>query len=214
MNYVDLRAAIQEYTAAYEDVFASRIDTFIKQAENRIPHMVRLPPTRKQVTGVFTIHEQLLAPPTDYLSCDSLFVLDPLAQEMKALENKEPEFIRICYPLTAVEGLPRFYAKLDDKTLLVGPAPDSAYTTLLAYFAYPQSICDSPTGRTYIGDNFEALLLYQSLVEAYTFLKGEPDLLQLYISRANEAAMLTKTFGDGKARKDSYQEPDARVGVE
>ena len=211
MIYTDLRAAIQEYSENYEDVFAERVDTFIRQAENRIAHLIRLPPFRKQANGTFTIGSTFIAPPTDYLAPDSLFAID--FGQQYPLENKEPEFIQIAYPVTAELGRPRYYAKLDDMTLLVGPAPDIAYPSLLNYFSYPESITKSVTGRSYLGDRCESLLLYAALVEAYTFMKGEADLLAFYDSKFKEAIGLFKQLGDGRARKDSYQEPDMRVPV-
>lgn len=211
MIYTDLRSAIQQYCENYESSFAERIDTFIRQAENRIAHVVRLPPTRKQANGQFTIGDPLLAVPTDYLSPDSLFVID--TGEAFPLENKEPEFIQICFPLTAQLGRPRYYGKLDDVTLLIGPRPEFDFPALINYFAYPQSITTSPNQRSYYGDKCESLLLYGSLVEAYTYMKGEPDLLQLYDTKFKEATSLYKQLGDGRARKDSYEEPDQRVTV-
>lgn len=210
MIYTDLRAAIQQYSENFESSFAERIDTFIRQAENRIAHIVRLPPTRKQATGAFTPLNNLLAVPTDYLSPDSLFVVDGL--ETVPLENKEPEFIQIAYPM-GVPGRPRYYGKLDDATLVIGPVPDATYPALINYFAYPQSITTSPNQRSYYGDKCETILLYACLVEAYTFMKGENDLLQWYDKRLQEAVALYKQLGDGRARKDSYEEPDRRVEV-
>jgi hypothetical protein len=211
MVYTDLRAAIQEYTENYESTFAERVDTFIRQAENRIAHLVRLPPFRKQNHGTFTINSSFLAPPTDYLSADSLFVMDQA--QMYALENKEPEFILTCYPVMVALGRPRYYGKIDDSTLIIGPTPDAEYPALLNYFAYPPSITTAPNGRSYLGDRCESLLLYACLVEAYTFMKGEADLLNFYDSKLKEAVGLYKQLGDGRARKDSYQEPDRRVEV-
>ncbi len=207
MVYTDLRAAIQEYSENYESSFAERVDTFIRQAENRLHQIVRMPPTRKQVSG--TVSARLFAPPPDYLSMDSMFVLDK--GEAHPLENKEPEFLDVCYPLVAAPGRPRYYAKLDDLSLQIGPAPDRIYDAILNFFAYPPSIVDAK--RSYFGDRCESLLLYACLVEAYTYMKGEADLLSWYDKRFQEAAALYKQLGDGRQRKDSYQEPDRRVEV-
>jgi len=212
MTYTELRAAIQDYCENFEATFAERIDTFIRQAESRIAHIVRLPPFRKWKSGPLTAGEPLVVPPTDYLSPDMFVVIDP-AGESYDLQNKEPEFIYACYPVLSSRGRPRYYAKLDDKTLLVGPTPDLAYDSLLHYFAYAESICDSPTGRSYLGDRCESLLLYAGLVEAYTFMKGEMDLLVFYDKKFQEAVGLFKQLGDGRARKDSHEEPDRRVPV-
>ena len=138
-------------------------------------------------------------------------MLDPVLNEFFPLLDKEPEWIRICYPLATARGRPRFHAKQDDMTLLLGPAPDLAYTLELDYFAYPPSIVTAET--TYLGTRCESLLLYGCLIEAYTFMKGEQELLAFYDGKFKEAAQLFKQFGDGRARKDSYEEPDRRVPV-
>lgn len=209
MTYIDLRAAIQQYCENYESSFAERIDTFIDQTENRIAHMVRLPPHRKMAQATFFANEKLIAPPVDFLSPDSIFVTD--AGEQYPMEDKEPEFITTCFPLLADTGRPRYYAKIDDKTVLIGPTPDKDYPGEMQYFAYPPSI--KVTGRSYLGDRCQSLLLYGCLVEAYAYMKGELDLLQLYDTKFKEAASLYKQLGDGRQRKDSYEEPDRRVQV-
>ena len=210
MVYPELRATIQQYCENYEDNFVERIDTFISQAENRIAHLVRLPPHRKLTTAVFRTNDRIVAPPVDFLSPDSLFVIDSDGQQ-HAMYDKEPEFINVCYPDTATRGRPRFYAKIDDKSMIIGPAADKDYPAEMQYFAYPPSI--KVTGRSWLGDRAESLLLYGCLVEAYTFMKGEGELLQWYDKQFKEAINLYKGFGDGRARKDSLEEPDRRVQV-
>ena len=207
MNYVDLRAAIQQYCENFESSFAERVDTFIRQAENRLHHMIRMPPTRKQVSGFLTSGVPYLAPPTDYLSCDSLFIIDQ--DEQIPLENKNPDFITTCYPNPMELGRPRYYGQLDDLTLQLGPTPRNTFPMVMDYFAYPPSIVVAQ--RTYLGDRCESLLLYVCLVEAYTYEKGEMELLGWYDKRFQEAAMLYKQLADGRQKKDSYQEPDRRM---
>ena len=209
MTYPDLRAAIQQYTENFEDSFAERIDTFISQAENRIAHLVRLPPHRKLALATIRAGDRIIAPPADFLSSDSIFVTD--WDEQHEMHNKEPEFITICYPLTGDRGRPRFYGKIDDKSLLIGPVADRDYPAEMQYFAYPPSI--KVTGRSYLGDRCESLLLSACLVEAYTYMKGEPELLQWYDKQLKESVNAYKGFGDGRARKDSLEEPDRRVQV-
>jgi hypothetical protein len=207
VNYTDLRAAIQQYSENFESSFAERIDTFIRQAENRLNHLVRMPPTRKQVAGFLTLGDNLLAPPSDYLSCDALFIIDQ--GESVPLENKNPDFITACYPLASDLGRPRYYGQLDDMTLQIGPTPDLAYPMVMDFFAYPPSIVVAQ--RTYLGDRCESLLLYACLLEAYSYMKGEMELMQWYDKRFQEAASLYKQLADGRQKKDSYQEPDRRI---
>jgi len=211
LTYTDLKLAIQQYSENYETSFVSRLDTFILQAENRIAHLVRLPPYRKQTTLQFQSGDRYITPPSDYLSCDSIFVID--FDERFEMLNKEPEFIDICYPVTSDWGRPRFYAKVDDKTLVIGPTSDALYDAELGYFACPPSITITVDGHSWLGDNAESLLLYACLVEAYTYMKGEMELLQWYDKQLKEAVNSFKGFGDGRARKDSLEEPDKRVAV-
>lgn len=208
LTYPQLRGTIQDYVENHETVFAEHIDTFIVQAENRIAHLVRLPPHRKQATGSTVADAPFIVPPTDFLSPDMLFIED--AGETFELQNKEPEFIYTCYPDRSLRKRPRYYAKVDESTILLGATPDRVYNLIIGYFAYPPSITTSVTERSYLGDRCESLLLYGCLIEAYTFMKGEPELLQFYDMKFKEAVGLYKKLGDGRARKDSYEEPDAR----
>lgn len=209
MTYTQLKEAITNYSENFEEQFLAMLDTFIRQAENRLSHIVRLPPTRKNALTVTVPNERLLTPPADYLSPDTLVVVD--AGETWTLENKEPEFIDTCYPLRALRGRPRYYGKLNDTTLLLGPTPAQIYVLELSYFAYPASIVTA--GTSYLGDHCESLLLYGCLDEACIFMKGAPEQYGLYDSRFKEATALFKSLGDGRARKDSYEEPDRRVAV-
>jgi hypothetical protein len=209
MTYTQLKDAISNYSENYESTFLEMLDTFIRQAENRLSHIVRLPPARKNALTVTVPDERLLIPPPDYLSPDTLVVVD--AGETWTLENKEPEFIDTCYPLRALRGRPRYYGKLNDTTLLLGPTPAQIYVLELSYFAYPASIVTA--GASYLGDHCESLLLYACLDEACIFMKGAPEQYSMYDSRFKEAASLFKQLGDGRARKDSYEEPDRRVAV-
>ncbi|MET0166345.1 MAG: hypothetical protein ABWY12_09760 [Burkholderiales bacterium] len=209
MNYTQLRAAIAHYSENYEETFAEMIDTFIRQAENRCAHIVRLPPTRKNALGATVPNNRLLTPPSDYLAPDTLVIVD--GGETWPLENKEPEFIEVCYPVRSLRARPRYYAKLDDTTLMFGPTPGSVYVLEISYFAYPPSIVTA--GTSYLGNRCESLLLYACLDEACVFMKGAPEQYGMYDSRFKEATALFKSLGDGRSRKDSYEEPDRRVVV-
>lgn len=209
MVYSDLRAAIQQYCENYEDSFAERIDTFISQAENRIAHLVRLPPHRKLSIATIRLNDRIIAPPADFLSPDSFFVID--GGQHHPMLDKEPEFLTACYPSVLLRGRPRYYAKIDDKSMMIGPVADKDYSAELQYFAYPPSI--RLTGRSWLGDRAESLLLYGCICEAYTYMKGEMELLQWYDAKFKEAINLFKGFGDGRARKDSLEEPDKRAQV-
>ena len=191
----------------------AQINTFIYQAEQRIFNSVQLPDLRKNVTGQSTTGNKYLNVPSDWLATFSLAAIDPVTGAQSYLLNKDVEFIRECYPVPTVTGLPKYYAIFDDTTFILGPTPDVDYNMELHYFYYPISIVNSPSGTSWLGDNFDSVLLYGSLLEAYTFMKGEADVIQNYMARYNEALMLLKQLGEGKNRQDTYRTMQARIPV-
>lgn len=210
MNYSELVTEIQSYV---ENEFATAdINTFIEQAEQRIYNTVQLPAIRKNVTGSLTIGNKYLSVPTDWLATFSLAVIDA-AGEYQYLLNKDVNFIRAAYPTTAVldRGLPEYYAIFDSNSFILGPTPDAAYTAELHYYYYPESIVTA--GTTWLGDNFDSTLLYGALLEAYTYMKGEQDVLVMYQKRYDEALALLKQLGDGKDRRDAYRSGQVRYPV-
>ena len=190
-----------------------QINTFIYQAEQRIFNSVQLPNFRKNVTGQATTGNRFLNVPSDWLATFSLAAIDPVTGAQSYLLNKDVEFIRECYPVPTVTGLPKYYAIFDDTTFILGPTPDVDYNMELHYFYYPISIVNSPSGTSWLGDNFDSVLLYGSLLEAYTFMKGEADVIQNYMGRYNESLMLLKQLGEGKNRQDTYRTVQARIPV-
>jgi len=190
-----------------------QINTFIKQAEQRINNSVQLPAQRKNVTGNVTSGNKYLATPSDWLASFSLAVIHPVTQEQTFLLNKDVEFIRECYPPPDELDTPQHYAIFDSNTFILGPTPDANYDMELHYFAYPQSIVDAPSGETWLSTNFDSALLYGSLLEAYTFMKGEADIIQNYATRYNEALLLLRQLGEGKDRQDTYRTLQSRYPV-
>jgi hypothetical protein len=139
--------------------------------------------------------------------------VDNTTGEYEYLLNKDVNFIRQTYPFPLVSGKPKYYAIFDNTTFILGPTPDDDYDMELHYFYYPQSIVDSGSGTSWLGDNFDSVLLYGSLLEAYTFMKGEADVIQNYMARYNEALMMLKQLGEGKNRQDTYRTMQARIPV-
>ena len=200
-----------------------QIDTFITQAETRIFNSVQFPSLRQNVTGTITANNKYLSCPDDFLAPYSLAVIENFGgatETYSFLLNKDVNFIREAYPTPADKGLPAHYALFgptsaspNELSFILGPTPDAAYTAELHYFFYPESITTTSTGTTWLGDNFDPVLLYGSLVEAYTFLKGEADLIQLYNGKFNEALALAKRLGDGMERQDAYRSGQFRQKV-
>lgn len=188
-----------------------QIDTFIKEAEQRIYNTVQILALRKNVTGSLTSGNKYLSVPSDWLANFSLAVIDGTTGEFSYLLNKDVNFIRESFPYPAVTGKPTHYAMFDEDSYILGPTPDANYSVELHYFYYPQSIVDA--GTSWLGDNFDSVLLYGALLEAYTFMKGEQDVIANYTARYNEALALLKQLGEGKNRQDMYRTQQIRVPV-
>ena len=211
LNYAQLVVQIQDYT---ENTFTTTdINNFIRQAEQRIYNTVQLPALRKNVTGTLSIGNKYLAMPPDWLSTFSLAVINT-ANEYSYLLNKDVNFIRQSFPDTDTDfyGEPQYYAVFDNATFIVGPTPDANYSAELHYFYYPESIVTA--GTSWVGTNFSSALLYGSLLEAYTYMKGEKDVLDNYRNRYDEAMLLLKQLGDGKNRQDAYRSGQVRYPVQ
>jgi hypothetical protein len=224
MTYSELVTAIETYT---ENTFpattlsdgtvvssTTQINRFIEQAEQRIFNTIQFPSLRKNATGSITANNKYLSAPDDFLSVYSLAVIDASGTYTYLL-NKDVNFIREAYPDPTATGLPKFYALFgptvislaisNELSFILGPTPDNVYSAELHYYYYPESITTSSTGHTWLGDNYDTVLLYGSLVEAYTYMKGEQDLIALYDGKYKEALMQAKRLGDGLERSDAYR---------
>jgi len=190
MNYTELVAAIKDYTQNEETSFVSNIPNFVRQAEERLNRSIMVPELRKNVTGSTAKDNVYLARPQDFISVFSLAVVDS-SGDYSFLLDKDVNFIREAYPSSSTAALPKYYAQFDgdfggeDGNLILGPTPDAAYAVELHYYYDPPSIVS--TGTSWYGDNAESALLYGALIEAYTYMKGEADLIQLYTTRYGEA---------------------------
>jgi len=215
VNYAQLVVAVSDYT---ENTFPTvDMDTFIKQAEQRIYNTIQFPSLRKNVTGQTSPANKYLFCPSDFLSSYSLAVIEP-SGSYSYLLNKDVNFIREAYPQPTDTALPKYYAlfgpqssNADELTFILGPTPDAVYTMELHYFFYPPSIVTA--GTSWLGDNFDTVLLYGTLVEAYTYMKGEQDMMALYDGKYKEALGLAKRLGDGLERGDAYRDGQVKIKV-
>ena len=205
----------------------AEIPVFVNQAEQRIYNSVQFPSIRKNMTGVVSSTTPYLSAPDDYLATYSLAIITDVTGGNLAtgtyeyLLNKDVNFIRQAYPTPNDKGVPRYYALFgptvsgstitDELTFILGPTPDANYNVELHYYYYPESITVAADGKTWLGDNFDTVLLYGSLVEAYTYMKGEQDMMALYNGKYQEALMLAKRLGDGLERSDSYRSGQYRL---
>jgi hypothetical protein len=200
----------------------NQINFFITQAEERVYNTVQIPALRKNVTGTTTDGNKYLSCPTDFLSVFSMAVIDGDGN-YEYLLNKDVNFIRAAYPNPNTEGLPKYYALFgptvvsstitDELSFILGPTPDAAYNVELHYYYYPESITVAADGRTWLGDSYSPVLLYGTLVEAYTFLKGEQDMIAQYEKKYQEAMGQLNRLGSGLERGDAYRDGQYKLKV-
>ena len=233
MNYTELFNNIQSYTENnFPDFTVSdgtietskeQIDRFIRQAEQRIYNTVQFPSLRRNMTGNIQSGNKYLKAPDDFLAVYSLAVIDATGA-YEYLLNKDVNFIRQAYPNPTTDtGIPRYYALFgpaivgsaitDELTFLLGPTPNANYSVELHFYYYPESIVDAADGRTWLGDNFDTVLLYGTLLEAYIYMKGEADMMAVYEAKYKEALGQAKRLGDGMERQDAYRSGQYRQAV-
>ncbi len=218
MNYTELKAAIIAYTENQDSSFETEVPVFVRQAEQRIYNSVQFPSLRKNVTGTTSANNKYLQCPSDFLSVYSMAAV-AADGSYEYLLNKDVNFIRQAYPNPNDDkAIPRYYAIFgprsdneDELSFILGPTPDASYTIELHYYYYPESITVAANGRTWLGDNFDSVLLYGSLVEAYTYMKGEQDMMAVYNQKYMEALQMAKRLGDGLERSDAYRSGQSRV---
>jgi hypothetical protein len=278
MNYADLVTQVSDYC---ENSFPTdNMNTFIRQAEQRVYNTVQIANLRKNVTGFLSVGNKYLQCPTDFLSTYSLAVYPyntttatgtsgaktivvasttgiAVGQQVTGtgigtnaqvrsisgttvtltvansatvsssvlfqgdylyLLNKDVNFIREAYPLSAQQSEPKHYAifgprsdNVNELTFIVGPSPSAAYSAELHYYYYPESIVTAST--TWLGDNFDSVLLYGTICEALVYMKGEEGMVRLAQERYIQAIALLKNLGDGKQRADAYRDGQLRVAV-
>ena len=222
MNYTELKTSI---SSICENPFSdTELSLFVKQTEQKIYNSVQVSNLRKNSVGTTTAGNKYLSSPGDFLSVYSLAVVDPTTGEYEYLLNKDVNFIRQAYPNPNDQGIPKYYAIFGPTTtndnppvltnelsFILGPTPAAAYTVELHYFFYPVSIVDA--GTSWLGDNFDSVLLNGSLVEAIRFLKGEPDMVAFYDKMFTDSMALLKNLGDGKQRMDAYRDGQVRIPV-
>ena len=237
MNYQELFDAVQSYSEntfpafdlsdGSQDTTTEQINRFIRQAEQRIYNTVQFPSIRKNVKGVVSANNKYLSCPSDFLAVYSMAVVSGVTGgdldtgTYEYLLNKDVNYIRQAYPTPQDTGLPRYYALVGptvngstittELSFILGPTPDANYNVELHYYYYPESIVTA--GTSWLGDNFDSVLLYGTLVEAYTYMKGEADVMAFYETKYKEALALAKRLGDGMERQDAYRSGQYRQPV-
>lgn len=202
MNYATLSQLLQDYTQNYSSEFVAAIPEIVKLAEDRIYQSVQIPSLKKNSTSAFVSGNKYLAQPDDFLAPYSMAVKSASGVYSYLLE-KEVGFINEAYPDPSITGVPRYYAIFTDDTFVVAPTPNANLQVELHYFYEPESIVTA--GTSWLGDNVESVLFYGSLVEAYTYMKGEADLIALYKGRYDESIARLKMLGEGMGKRDNFR---------
>ena len=224
MNYAELVTAVQDYC---ENNFPTTdMDIMIRQAEQRIYNTVQIANLRKNVTGTLSVGNKYLSAPGDFLSVYSLAIYPAAGGDYLYLLNKDVNFIREAYPNASSEyyGKPKHYAIFGPTTtsgaspvittelsFILGPTPDAAYKAELHYYYYPESIVTA--GTTWLGDNFDSVLLNATIYEAAMYMRMETDMMAVAKDRYIQSIALLKNLGDGKQRADAYRDGQVRVKV-
>lgn len=209
MNYASLVTMMQEYLLNDEATFVTNIPNFVASAENDIYQNTQIPALRQASTASFTASNEYLTLPSDFLAPYSLAVV--VSGTSTYLLEKEDDYIRAAYPTRATTGVPKFYAIIDDESLIVGPTPALAYTAELHYFFKPSSI--SVTSTSWLGDNAPNALLYGSLLHGYGYMKGDQDMLTYYQNEYTRALSNLQILTEGRVRKDTYRTPNQKAPV-
>lgn len=211
MNYTELKAAIESYPENFEQSFVDNIPNFVRQAEQRIFQMVQPPVLRRNLTATMTTGNKYLSVPVGFLAVYSLSYIETNGTQ-HFLINKDVNYVREAFPNPNDTGAPTHYALFDDNTFIMGPTPDQNYGTELHCFIYPESIVDA--GTSWLGDNFEAALLYGALIEAAVYMKEEADVVNMYRTGFESAMAQLADLTDGKERRDAYRSGQRRIRVE
>ena len=203
-TFAELKTAIQDYTDNTETTFVNHLSDFIKGAEDRIFKDVDLELFRKNVTSSLTASDKFLTVPSDYLASFSLQITTSGSEDI--LLQKDVNFLQEAFPTSASTGVPRFYAVFDVNNFILAPTPNSNYAVELHYYYKPTSLtAGADSGTTWISTNAPFALLYGSLVEAYTYMKGEADMMQQYEKRFTDQLMRLKDLGEARENEDAYK---------
>jgi hypothetical protein len=205
-TFTTLKTAIQDYTDNSETSFVTHLPDFIKAAEEKIFKGVDLDIFRKNVTSAFTSSDEFLSVPSDYLASFSLQITSTGSESF--LLQKDVNYLREYTPASTTTGLPKYYARFDTDNFIVAPTPNSNYTLELHYYYRPTSITASSDGTSWLGTNAPFALLYGSLIEAYYYMKGEPDVIAQYEKNYIFYIQRLKDLGEARENTDGY-----RVGL-
>jgi hypothetical protein len=206
-TYNELKQAIQDYCENSETTFVNNLDVFITEAEERILKSVGLTFFRRNQTATLTASNQYLNCPADFLAPYSLSVTDSSTGDKTFLLYKDVNYLQEYTPDATTTGFPKYYAFFDITNFLIAPTPNANLAVELHYFYRPASLtAQAGAGTTWLSTNAPMALLYGALIEGYTFMKGEQDVIQNYNQQFQQALLRLKNFGEGLETTDAYRE--------
>ena len=202
-TYAQLKQAVQDFSENTETSFVTNLPVFIRGAEDRIFSVVDLELFRKNATSALSNNDPFLSCPTDFLAPFSFRI--STANNERFLLIKDVNYIQE-YNKSISNTLPKYYGIYDIDNFIVGPTPDSNYTVELHYYYRPASItAGADSAKSWLSENAPNALLYGSLVEAYTYMKGEPDMMQLYEQRFAQEVQRLKDLAEARENSDAYR---------
>ena len=209
-TFTTLKQAIQDYTQNSETTFVNNLNSFITNAEERLLKLIELDYFRENASASMTSGNQYLSMPADYLASFSLSFTNASGEKVFLLQ-KDVNFLQEFNPNPSTTGEPRYYSTFDVDNFILAPTPNADYAVELHYYYRPQSITVTTDGTSWFGTNAPDALLYGSLIEAYTFMKGEADVMAMYQNRFVEAAQRLKNYGEGVENTDAYRTGLVRI---
>ena len=204
-TYAELKQAIQDFSENTETSFVTNLPVFIRGAEDRIFTLVDLELFRKNATSALSNGDPFLSCPTDYLASFSLQITTSGSESF--LLQKDVNYLREYTPASSTTGLPKYYARFDTDNFIVAPTPNSNYTIELHYYYRPASLtAGADSGTTWLSTNAPFALLYGSLIEAYYYMKGEPDVIAQYEKNYVFYLQRLKDLGEARENEDAYRQ--------
>tara|TARA_R110000796_G_scaffold252319_1_gene386074 strand:- start:68 stop:715 length:648 start_codon:yes stop_codon:yes gene_type:complete len=204
-TFTQLKTAIKDFAENEESSFVTNLPVFIRGCEDRIFTLVDLELFRKNATATLTQNDPFVTLPGDYLASFSFQITTAGKQDF--LLQKDVNFVQQYALAAGAPGTPKYYAMFDVSNFILSPTPDAALTTELHYYYRPASItAGTDSGTTWLSENAPNALLYGSLVEAYTYMKGEQDMMQLYEQRFIQEVQRLKDLAEARENTDAYRQ--------
>jgi hypothetical protein len=215
MTYDELVQKIRDYTEVDANVLTSTIvNGFISDAEFRLLRDVDSDSNRRYVTAQLVSGTRFIDTPDNLLVIRSAQIVDSdgigASNNRDFLQYRDTSFMSEFNPAEST-GVPKYYSNWDQNTIVVAPTPNATYTIQVNYILKPTGLSSTNT-TTYLSQNFPNGLLYACLVEAFSFLKGPNDLLQLYEGKYKQVVEGFSVEQMGRRRRDEYQSGVPRVG--